>query len=177
MSSWTYIIAETSDESSFRSSIEKSLEPYEQELSEHEPKKDEPSRVRYNIGGGLLQRQDGDKAESDSKSTHDFAVNLIETGQIEPVEWAVVLSGNDTSSSGKVHVFEGTEQIDVYRGKEGRLAHDVAAYLEQFHGVLVAPLPSKMDWINDHRYDPSFDLQEADPQQTLASNGSCRKVL
>lgn len=91
----------------------------------------------------------------------------IETGELGPVEWAVIMKAMDEAIGVNAWVYDGTECIDEFEGAELLSGLDTEAYLERFHGVLV---DRAGPYMATGPYRPSEALAVVEPpERSLAS--------
>jgi len=171
MSSWTFIIADAPARNNFIYKARKVLNPFGNSVTELSTKGDSDNPVRLSVGSRLYgtdKSEEALKKKYGSDRTEDFLHRKIRDGEFIPNQWIVVLSGNDTASAASAKVYESDTFVDEFSGNERRLGHDVAAYLERYHGILVDPLPEKMGW-RDRGYSPEYDLRKAYPSKRTLS--------
>lgn len=95
---------------------------------------------------------------------HHELHDALSEGRLEPIDWAVVMVAMDEAIGVNAWVYDGTERIDTFEGKELLDGLDTEAYLERFHGVLVdraGPYAARMP------YNPSLGLADKEPESTL----------
>lgn len=155
---YTTLVAQAPDAAALRerfASVAKG-EGFDGVYESETPRDPAPGRVRL-AAHGRHHAPVGDKPVREA----------VESGALDPLEWAVVLHSMDQAMGVNARVYDGRELVDEFRGVEGHSGADTTAYLERYHGVLVwTPTPLRASRL----YHPSLDLAHPDivPERSLA---------